>query len=304
MNTFAKCIKKYVGYTDEPLLLVFHPQEDSYWNVRHLYGKEGFNPFIRYNHRTIFSNEVVIEFDDDTPAVNRKHADTVFTRAKKLGFYPSKWSSGNKSTHVHFFFQKTQGATLSLLKGILIKHLCKGLPSPDLKLTSDGHLIRAEYGVHEKTGKTKQPISISKHYPTPSPIPVEVWQTYSQERYRLLNITATEISSNLVEHGAIQFLLDSANVRELVGDGRERIMWLLINVLKKNMERKELVHFIKEWYKYANGNKLDSKSIENKIDYQYRKSYTITVFTIYKVCQEIGLDVSKHLDKKEGADIL
>jgi len=292
MRTLLHYLRAYRKMQDK-IMLVWREKPMDYWSYRHMYLGPKFSARTPYNHRTMLDNEIVIEFDNGTPEQNRTNADIATQRMVKDGFGYAKWFSGGKSTHVHVIIDPKECPNIPLLKSCLMRHYCKGLPSPDLRLTSKNHLIRAEYGIHEKSGKYKTLISKSKGYPSISEVPDAVWRFYCQERERTLKRKLTLTTKDLKEHKAIKFLMDSTNVREKIKDGRFRIMFLLTSVLKDSMEPKELEQFIVDWYRYSGGVKMSESKVRSNVTYILEKGYNVNEQTIVNYCEEIGLDMTK-----------
>lgn len=292
MRTLLQYLRAYRKIQDK-IMLVWRDSPQAYWNYRHMYLGPKFSARTPYNHRSMLDNEVVIEFDCGTVEENREYANKVTNRLLRDGFKYAKWYSGGKSTHVHIIIDPKQCPNVPLLKSCLMRYYSKGLPTPDLRLTSKNHLIRAEYGLHEKTGKKKTLISKSKEYPAISEVPDAVWNFYGQERERLLKRKLTLTTKDLSQHKAVKFLMDSTNVREVVKDGRFRIMFLLTSVLKDVMEPKELEQFIVDWYRYSGGVKMTEKKVRENVTYILEKGYVVTESTILNYCEELGLDMTK-----------
>ena len=294
-KTVTTFVNKYYELQDK-ILLVYHPTERSTWMDRCLFLGSKYLPRKAYNHRSILDDEVVIEFDDGTVEENRVHADTVAKRLKLDHFKCAKWRSGNKSTHVHFFIDPREASNVSLLKRVLMRHYSEGLPAPDMKLTSDNHLIRAEYGIHEKTGVRKTPISIDSEYPTLSPIPEHVWDKYlTEQRAYIKRRTKTDVTK-LDQHPIVHTLLDAVTYNTEIGDGRERVLFALIHVLKPKFKqqtdgREQLIKYIHEWYRYAGGRQLRKDQIESKVIYHWNRDYTLTENFLYKLCEELDIKV-------------
>jgi hypothetical protein len=287
----------------DKIVIVYHPTEKSSWNDRCLFLDDKYITRKAYNHRSILQNEIVIEFDDGTPEQNRKHADTVASRLKKDNISVAKWRSGNKSTHVHFFVDLKEARNVSLLKRVIMRHYTEGLPEPDYKVACDNHLIRAEFGIHEKTGLKKTPISIDSTYPRISQLNDTIWSKYaSEQRAYIKRRTKTDITK-LDQHPIVNKMLDTVDYKDTVGDGRERVMFALIHILKpkfKKLEngRDELERYIKEWYKYAGGKQMRPDQIAAKIVYHWNREYHITENFLFQLCEEIGIKVNvPHLNK-------
>ena len=279
------------------ILVVYHPTNDSRWE-RAPYLGEGYNAHVPYNHRSILESEVVIEFDGATPEENRRLADKVSERLSKDGFAWSKWTSGNKSTHLHTFVVVGSAADKQLIKRVFTRYYTRDLGVlPDLQLCAPNHLIRAEYGVHEKTGRVKQLISTSGEYPTPTVIPDAVWEIYRSEVRARLGRQVVRNSGTLKEHKGFKYLLTTHEFQR-VGDGHERALFLLIHTLKHEyVDRKnELVKFLQDWYKYSGGVTLSPEQIRAKVVYGLSKSYSPGVEYLERLLEELNLE---HLKEKE-----
>jgi len=292
MRSLTAYLRKYRKFQKD-IVLVYHPTEDSKWGVKHKYLSEDYAPQLPYNHRTMLDNEIVIEYDDQDPKVNAEYTTKICQRLTKDGFVFAKWFSGGKSQHVHILVDLGEVKNVSLLKSCFIRYYSKDLPTPDLQLTHNNHLIRAEYGIHERTFQNKKLLWKDPRYPLLNKIPQPVWDLYSKEKYALIKRRITTETQDLSEHELVKFISDSTNVREVVKDGRERLMWLLIHVLKKKMDKETLSQFMQDWYRYSGGIKLRPDQVHNKVLYQYGKDYTVTVNTIQRWCEEIGLDTTK-----------
>jgi len=288
MNSLTTYLRMYYKKQDK-IMLVYRPNTKSGWRDRTLYLSEEYNPNKPYNHRSLLKNEVVVEFDDDDIATNRKNSDIVALRMKKDGFKVSKWTSGNKSTHVHTFVNIIEASTLSLLKKPIMRPYSKGLPLPDLRLASDNHLIRAEYGIHEKTGRKKTLISKCKEYGISIDIPTLVWEEYTRIMKISLSNKITYHTKDLVNHKGFSFIVDSSKFR-ICDDGRERALFMLIHVLKeKYKEDKEgLIKFLQDWYKYSSGTAIDDEGIRRKVVYHWNRNYKFGTTYINELLESVG----------------
>jgi len=272
------------------LIVCYRPTLKNGWGDRCLLYSKDFDQLKEYNHRSILKNEVVFEWDEEDIEANRKNCDVVAKHLKKEGYKVAKWKSGNKSTHLHVFINIAGASSVSLLKKCFVRFFSTGLPLPDLRLTSDNHLIRAEYGIHEKTGARKHLISKDAEYPKVRAVPKDVWKMYTnQMRINLKRRNTTEFS-DLTGHPIIKLFLNNDKLRQL-DDGRERLLFCLIHVLKpKYKDRKEeFIKFLQEWYKYSSGRKLNQWAIASKVHYHWDKSYTITINFIHELSEELNL---------------
>lgn len=271
MNSLRQYLKKY-SEIDPDIVLVYRPTEDSRWSDRCLYGGEGYDVHKPYNHRTMLLNEVVIEFDDPDKEKNKEYADEVARRlrADKIAF--TKWFSGNKSVHIHCLLDIDGAQNRTLLKKVFMRHYCEGLPMPDLQLTSDRHLIRAEFGIHEKTGKYKEYISRSGDIGKVSEIPLVVWDKYRKEYETSLRREMTRnADKNFKDHPAFKIMQETQHLN----DGRSNGLFILIHVLKAEYTKEELIDYLQRWYKYSGGTKLSPGQIAWQVNYQWNRNYNV-----------------------------
>jgi len=271
--------------------LVYRPTLNDHWNDRCKFLSKEYVPTKEYNHRTLLRDEFVIEFDDDSMAKNLRYAQDVATKLKKDNITYTIWYSGNKSYHVHWYIDTSSIKNISLFKRTVIKHYSEGVGGiPDMRLCSENHLIRAEYGIHEKTGKTKKLLTTSGPLLKYSRVPQEVYDKYVHYQKVSLSVRTTNYTANLENHKAFQFILQSEKFR-LADDGRERGLFMLIHVLKngKFKDNKEgLTKFLIEWYKYSGGYNLSEKQIVGKVNYHWNKKYHIGITYLRDLLESIG----------------
>jgi len=276
-KTLLQYLNKY-RVIQEDIVLCYRPYANSSWTDRCLLVSDDFIPTKRYNHRIILHNEIVIEFDDNNVDENRKNADEVAKRLKRDGFSVAKWTSGNKSTHVHTFIDVAKCKNIQLLKRVFMKYYCKNLPLPDYQLCGNNHLIRAEYGVHEKTQKYKSPIFVDKDYPRVHQLSPDVWYQYGKEERRSISQRMSTVVNSLDESPIVKSLLQPSVFRELADDGRERMLYVFAQVLKhkykaKENGKQELIKLLQEWYKYSSGTKMTENQVAQKVVYHWNKAY-------------------------------
>lgn len=296
MKKLTHYLEKYYEIQKE-ILLCYRPKnrgQGSSWSDRCNYLEEGYSATKAYNHRMTLDQEVVIEFDENKPEDNKRVAEQVIRRLKKDKIKYSCWFSGSKSYHVHFFIDPRQASNIRLLKSVIMRHYCKDLEfKPDLLLAGK-HLIRAEYGINEKTGNYKVRDSQSKGYPVINPVPEDAWSTYIKEMNWLVKADLTRSVSELANSDVIKKLLDTAYFNDKVRDGRERIIWMLANILQSTHNKSDLVELLQKWYKYCNGRKLTPGQIAYKVYKAYKSPYTITEKYLKQILNELGVeDVEK-----------
>lgn len=291
LRTYLRALHKMQKH----IVLVYHPDNDSTWGDRAVYLGERYSLTKEYNHRSMLQDEVVIEFDDDDRTRNKKYAETISQRLSSDRINHSIWYSGGKSYHIHFFIDLDNVANRRLFKRCVLRHYSEDLPLPDLQLCSDNHLIRAEFGVHEGSGKTKQLISKSAGYPKYSKAPQTIWDTYTSEFQRVLNRKLTMDLSEVAESKEVAFLLSTEEFRQLK-DGKKRALFILINVLKPKYpdDKEGLTKFLQDWYKYCGGTSLSSKNVADLVSYHWaRTTYSINEGYIREFLEELGFDTNK-----------
>lgn len=276
MNTLTTYLMKYYKLQDK-ILLVYRSSLHSTWRDRCFYLDEKYNPNTPYNHRSVLNNEVIIEYDNDDPEENKRLIKEVAKRLDKDGMKYSLWSSGNKSIHLHIFIDIKEAHSIPLLKKTFIRYYTKDLPLPDLQVCAPNHLIRAEFGIHEKTGKAKERIYSSAGYPVVNEVPAKIWDFYSENRRESLARRIVRNDSELTALKGFKYIVTAHEFRE-AEDGRERALFMLIHVLKPQYkDRKEdLIKFLQEWYRYSSGHKLTEKQIEQKVNYHWNRVYSIS----------------------------
>ncbi|HEY9705833.1 MAG TPA: hypothetical protein V6C58_25585 [Allocoleopsis sp.] len=280
------------------ILLVYRPTEDTNWTNRCLFLGEKYNSNTPYNHRIILKNEIIIEFDEDDKKTNLKLVQEVISRLKKDGINYSLWDSGNKSYHCHIFVELGNATNIQLLKRCFIKYYCQGMQLPDMQLCQETHLVRAEFGVNEKSGKKKFLIENSKNYLELNYIPKKVWELYNLEQQKSFTKTIIKDTQELLNTPVLKTVLDTIRMKEEVKDGRERILWMLSQLLKNKYSKDELKVFLNDWYTYSGGNKLTQRQINLKVDQAYKKDYHITERFVKTLAEDLGIDPISGVVKK------
>jgi hypothetical protein len=314
-KTLSLFLNWYYKNCQKQIVLVYRGDLEEDWSKRCLYLDKNYKPLIKYNHRSIMDCEVVFEYDTDNTALNALMADSVAKKLKKDRITYAKWSSGNKSTHVHCLFKIPSSVkNLSLLKNTIMKYygtfyyheptgkisenrieLPEGEETkriwPDLRLASKGHLIRAEFGVNEKTGYEKELLWKNSAYPSLSVVPPGIWEAYERAQKNSVSIRMGQQTKDLVDSNIVKMLIDTVQFKDNMDDGRERIMWPLIQILKNKYSNIQDMHdFIWEWYLYSSSQrpKMDEKEVLNKVRYHYSHDYTITHDYLVRLLEEIS----------------
>ena len=294
----------------EKILVCYRPNTKTWWGDRCFYNEEGYDKNKEYNHRSILDNEIIIEYDDDNPEVNKQLTDKVCERLRSDDVAYSKYWSGNKSQHVHIMVDINGTMNLSLLKNAFIRHYTQGrkwggnvediLPLPDMGLCGN-RMIRMEGGIHEKTQKHKEHLYTTPGYGTLVKLKQEVWDRYDAMYERVQKWKSTNISKEVANSKQVKMLLDTVRFNKY-GDGRERALYILIHMLKDKYKeeykdneyqgRKALSEFLTQWYRSSKGHKLTNVDIERKVGYHYNRSYNLNISYINTFLEEIGVEPS------------
>ncbi len=286
-DSLTAYLRKYYSFQSK-ILLCYHPDNNSYWNDRAWFLGENYNPNKKYNHRGILYNEIVVEFDEDNKEKNEEYAREVGRRLQQDNISYSLWYSGNKSTHLHCFLEVGAVKNIQLLKKCFMRHYCDGLPLPDLRLAVENHLVRGEWGVHEKSGKRKSLLFKYRDYPRASPIPEAVWKRYYNEMARLVQRRVTTDVQDLSDHPGLKYIL-STHFKD-AGDGRERALFMLVHLLKKKYtDEAELTKYLQEWYRYSSSKQgMTDEQVRRKVHYHYNRDYTITEKYLNELLESLG----------------
>lgn len=266
----------------QDILLVSRKSPTAGYGNKALFNTTAFNPMEHYNHRCILDDELVIEFDNPDPTKNGNCAGMVVNKLKKAGVEYSVWSSGGKSVHVHCHFDISKDyKDLKLIKRMLMEALVKDLGChPDYQLCVRRHLIRAEFGFHEKSGLYKSRIMETPNYPKLATVPKAIKEAYE------ITTKAREIAPKPkllnVAHPLVKLVLGSHNIK----DGRKQLMWRLVNILKQDYTQEQVLFMLNSWYKNNNGTELKERDIKKLVEYHWNRTYSITERSFAQVLKD------------------
>ena len=312
-RTLGGFLRWYYSYCQKNIVLVYRGELEQSWAKRCLYLDASFHPVLGYNHRSIMDNEIVLEYDEEDSKLNERLVAKVITKLNNDGIKYSKWFSGNKSTHLHFLLRDYKVSNRPLFKNVIMRHYGtyyvdeqmniwekpkEGRKKiyPDLRLASTGHLIRAEFGIHEKTGDYKELKHISSGYPCKSKVPLEIFENYQLAQERSVRQRVSQTVAVVAESETVKKLLNSVLFREGMNDGRERILYQLIQVLKHKYKpngdkgRDELTKLMWDWYKYSStqGLKMTHEEVRRKVVYHWNHDYPVTEASLKNTIEEVG----------------
>lgn len=293
--------------------MVHRGTKEEGWAKRCMYLDSKYSAKVPYNHRSIMDREIVIEYDYEDASLNVRLAKLVVESLKKDGIDFILWDSGNRGAHVHFLFKGPMPQNLGLFKTTVMKHYgqffydeAKNLvfrnkvdcsnsePKrllPDLSL-STLHLIRAEFGVNEKSQRSKTIMTSSKGSPSLSALPSKVYEEYEQAQKNSLAIRIGQQTSDLYKSDIVKMLLDTVQFKENMDDGRARVLFILAQILRPKYRKEgksmdELVDFMYEWYVGSSTQppKLSRQQVSDQV--KRPKDYTITEAFIKRKIEEI-----------------
>ena len=320
LNTY---LKKYWEFQKD-ITLVSRESSTTWWGNRVKYLDDDYNDSKHsfYNHRSVLECEIVIEYDNPDKALNLRFIKMAEELVKREGLEYSIWFSGGKSYHLHILMDLKKASRISLIKKTIIRHYGTLYISghnylvtkeaydkfdkakkdkyvrmlPDLRLSDNNHLIRAEYGLHEGSGNHKGLVRKTVNYgEVLSPVVSDIWQEYSAKITAVIKRQVSTGVGNVIDSEEVKLLLSTTNFKKF-GDGKKRVLFILINLLKKTnynpegrYDKVELVDFLWDWYKYVGGYELTKNSIAGMVGYYWTRDYSrMGVGYIREVLEEIG----------------
>lgn len=297
LTRFQHYAKYYFTNLQKEFKVVSRLSTKTGWGDRCDYLDNKYTHHKHYNHRSVLDSEVVIEFDLEDKKVNLKLINQVEKNLKRDGMAYNLWFSGGKSYHLHFFIQTKECGRLPLLKKTVMRYYNEGnTVIPDFRLADTNHLVRAEFGLHEGTQLNKRRVRSWGDFLVPNKLPTIVWEAYSKATITVIKRSNTIQTKDMMRNEKVKKLMDPVWFRN-VGDGRERVLFVLIHLLKKNdvnphgkfTTQEELVTFLQDWYKYCGGYKIDRTSIKWKVTYHWNRRYVITDYYIDDLMEELGV---------------
>lgn len=243
-----------------------------------------------YNHRDILPGEIVWECDSPELLDNVVDGLIIFNKLLNDGIIAQAWLSGNKSLHVSTFFNTDGVGDLLLFRRCVFEHYAGDI-NVDRALLGH-HLIRAEYGVHEKTGKHKG-LLVGPPVPIINELPDFLWKRYEQELFiRSIKEQKKQYKRqyNHYTHKAPRCVsqLESEEYFNK-GDGMNRGLFIMADIYAKYCETpEEGMGRLKAW-----NNKLKKPFRESYLKYHFNKATTSVRHVgcpyIHELLRELGL---------------
>jgi len=232
--------------------------------------------FLPINHREVFPQEIVFDFDLNNQEKLTYYYKRIVVKLKKhnLKFYA--FTTGGKGIHIHILFPEILKHDIKdrpLLKKSIIDYFfrdSKGnsfshLAKVDYQLCSR-HLVRAEFGLHEKTRKYKEPLyEFTPLIKEDNKIPSGALELFKEElkpkKSRKGILSSTGIKQ--VAFPCIQYLLS----QDFAGnnDGRKRALIMLCSYFYSNLGKKGF-SIIVEWNDYKLNGYFSEEQLNSKWD--------------------------------------
>mgnify|MGYP007100043620 CR=1 FL=1 len=268
MNSLLDYLKLY----NQDCWLVYRPIGAG-WTDRVRYQSDEFEPSKPYNHRSIFDNEVVWDFDDDNKANNAEKSAELFIHTPIVCAW---WGSGNKGYHVHSFWDFGGVSNVALMKRCILEYYKPEGAKIDMQLTG-AHLIRAEFGLNEKSGNHKTLISKTWNFgKVLNVIPEQVWANYNHKIRQ--QISRVHNKGSIAAHPDVQYFIKTHEFGPK-SDGHERALWMLCQVLKGQWkeDKEGFIKHMQDWYKASGGKSMSDAEVRRKVIYHWNKDYTVSI---------------------------
>ncbi len=281
-------------------------------------------------HRSLFSNEIVIESDYPTYEENYQASKIIGGILEHKGFIPHYYYSGNKSIHIHvfldwvtFFQIENRKEFIKWLRTKMISCWGVGAREFDTDLIKASHLIRAELSKNEKGFKT----FLGYHHKDMSPVPIlcneenriyprlaevrlsspkcapdiiEEFEEFrkSKDKIRIIqkkNRPLRRFDSYSGETGVrncVKAILSDDFKK--VNDGFKRGMFILVNELKNVFDDAQARIVANDW-----NSRMGNPVKQADIDYRFKtKAYTLTCEYIHKFLGEMGISLVENCQRK------
>jgi len=251
----------------------------------------GFSSRFPINHREIFPDEVVLDFDTKSKDDRNKAYHLIVSRLKKHKFAFNAWSTGGKGVHIHLFFpelKKVPNEQRSIYKEEIIKYIAAqqiNTAKIDFQLCGR-HLVRSEFGTHEKTGKDKLPIEeYTPLIKQDNKIPDKV---ISAVKRRTLNSrhTQTRVAGKMA-FPCVNYLVsqDFAGIK----DGRARALFILASYAYNNLGMAKGLDLLNQWNDYKMNGYFKEQELKSKLMHIKRNKIQVGCRYIKYLLTELGI---------------
>lgn len=265
-------------------------------------------------HRSMLSNEIIIESDYPDYIDNFEAAKIIGKIIEGKGFIPHYYYSGNKSIHIHVFLDWTPFFQIEKRKEFIIWLRTKMISCWDTNirkfdndLIKATHLIRCELSKNKKgyktfLGYTHNDLSFipyicnedNRIYPRIGKIKLssphctrelidEFVEHQNKPKPQNISYFNPDDCPSEIRKSVGRLLSDDF---KKVGDGLGRAMFIIVSELRRVVEDTEAMAVVNDW-----NIRMGSKIKQSEIDYRFtKKSYTLSNKYIYDFMKELGMD--------------
>ena len=265
-------------------------------------------------HRSMMSNEIVIESDYPDYIDNFEAAKIVGKIIEGKGFIPHYYYSGNKSIHIHVFIDwvtfykiKDRKGFIEWLRTKMIACWDTNIRKFDKDLIKSTHLIRAELSKNKKgyktfLGYTHNDLSFipyvcneeNRIYPRLGKIKLsnphctnELLDRFyeGKEKNKPSNIPTfnPDDCPNEIRQSVGRLLSDDF---KKVKDGKQRAMFIIVSELRRVVGDDKAKPMINDW-----NVRMGSPIEQREIDYRFtKKTYTLSNKYIHDFMEELGMN--------------
>ena len=234
--------------------------------------------FNEINHREVMPIEVVFDIDvkDDKKSLFYSNKITSKLTQKKISF--NAYNSGNKGfkvqspNHIHVFFPELANYPYEercLMKEAIIDYFIgsyKQYANIDYQLCNK-HMIRAEYSLHEKSGKEKQLVEkfrgrfSLKRNAIPQ-VAIDTFTKTKLDRETRKKKVLTNTGITRVEFPCIKYIMGEDFIA--LKDGKKRAMTILANYFNQE-EKCDVYNVLSEWNDYKLNGAISPAKIRGAI---------------------------------------
>jgi len=267
-------------------------------------------------HRSMMSNEIVIESDYPEYIDNFEASKVVGNILEAKGFTPHYYYSGNKSIHIHIFLdwdcmlgvdKKFKQDFIIWLRTKMISCWDTKIREFDTDLIKATHLIRCELSKNKKgyktfLGYTHNDLSFipyvcnedNRIYPRLGKIKLssphcvnELLDEYFEEKEKVKPTAVSHFNPadcpTEIRQSVGRLLSDEFKE---VGDGTGRAMFIILSELRRVLGDDEAKVRVNDW-----NIRMGSKIKQSEIDYRFtKKAYTLSNKYINDFMDEIGMN--------------
>ena len=217
--------------------------------------KKELPPHYYINHREVLPQEVVFDYDHKDINKNKFYHGIIANKLKRYKVEYKSWTTSGKGIHTHIIFPDLLSypkEDRSMVKKSIIDFFFgphAAHAKVDYQLCTR-HMVRAEYGTHEKSGGIKLPYDeFVPRIKVPNKIPPRALDIYEMEKSKFKSrkplVIGRGFSSN--PFPCISYFMgeDFCSVK----DGRKRAKTILLGYFYK-LKGDEALDIVREWNDY------------------------------------------------------